>query len=165
MSVTDLLMTVLHASKRVWRRAGWWRSGRQEHGVNTIEMTFVAMFVFVLIAGIVDVGGAYHDYIIAINSSREGARLYSRMSCTTSNRLLITPAVVAAVQGEATNNNLNLTAANVKLDPDPTLMCPVTNSTVRVTVTFNYSTMMGQFWGASTFPIRSQTSMMFYGAD
>ena len=165
MSVTDLSMTVSRASKRLCRRAGWRGLCRQESGVNTVEMTFIAMFVFVLIAGIVDLGGAYHDYIIAINSSREGARLYSRLACTTSNRASITPAVVAAVQAEAENNALVLTAANVELDPDPTQLCPQSNSTVRVVVRFNYNTLMGQFWGASTFPIQTQTSMMFYGSD
>ena len=93
MYATGSSTTASHASRSPFRRvfcglfcrlARWRAAARQEAGANVLEMAFVAMFMFILIAGIVDLGGAYHSYIIAINGSREGARLYARLPCTSS---------------------------------------------------------------------------------
>jgi Flp pilus assembly protein TadG len=145
--------------------ARWLAVLRQESGANVIEMAFIAMFMFVLVAGIVDLGGAFQNYIIVINSSREGARLYARLPCTSTNRAAVKSAVVTAARGEAANSNVSVPAGNVTLSPDPSSACPAAGGTVRVTVQVNYQTLMGKFWGATSFPIRSQTSMMFYGTD
>lgn len=146
-------------------RVGWWAAARQESGANVLEMAFIAMFLFILVAGIVDLGGAYQNYIIVINSSREGARLYARMPCTSTNRTSIRPAVIAAARAEAANSNVTVLASDVTLSPNPDTACPAASSTVRVTVQISYQTLMGKFWGATTFPIRAQTNMMFYGSD
>jgi len=134
-------------------------------------MAFIAMFMFVLIAGVVDLGGAYQHYIIAINASREGARMYSRLPCTSATRAAVRAQVLSATLGEPkpedenskSGNQLVLTAGNVSISPDPAAGCPVPSAEVSVTVQVNYKSLMGPFWGATTFPIRARTSMMFYG--
>lgn len=171
MCVTGWSTIASRASRATAHRFARWRGAAgEERGASVLEMAFIAMFVFVLVAGIVDLGGAYHDHIILINSSREGARLYSRMPCTSSTRGGMKTAVINAAIGEATKtkdgklmNELELTAANVSIQPDG--RCPAPNETVSVTVRIDYKTMMGPFWGATTFPISARTSMMFYGAD
>lgn len=166
MSGIGLSTIALRASKGGRRLGQWWAALRQESGANALEMAFVAMFMFILIAGIVDLGGAYQNYIIAINSSREGVRLYARLPCTSTNRTALKSAVVLAAQAEVgETKSITVTAANVTLSPNPASACPADGATVRVTVQVDYKTSMGQFWGATTFPIRAQTSMMAYGSD
>lgn len=143
----------------------WLAVARQESGANVIEMAFIAMFLFVLIAGVVDLGGAYQNYIVVINSSREGARLYARVPCTSTNHVAVKSAVITAAQGEAVASNVVVPAGNITLAPDPGSACPAPGATVQVTVQVNYETLMGQFWGATTFPIRARTSMMSYGSE
>lgn len=177
MSVTGLSTTASRASRslfcRVFCRVERWRTAaRQEAGANVLEMAFVAMFIFILIAGIVDLGGAYHSYIIAINGSREGARLYARLPCTGStDRAGMKNDIISAARCGAANSKANcltnsiVPAGNVTLSPNLSSACPAAGSTVSVAVQVDYRTTMGQFWGATTFPIRARTSMMFYGTD
>jgi Flp pilus assembly protein TadG len=136
-------------------------------------MAFIAMFMFILIAGVVDLGGAYQHYIIVINASREGARMYSRLLCTTSTRAAVRQQVITAIIGEPkpeseadkSGNQLTLMAGNVTISPDPASACPVAGAEVNVTVQVEYESLMGAFWGATTFPIRARTSMMYYGTS
>ena len=177
MYATGLSTTASRASRNPCRGpfrrlARWQAAAREEAGANVLEMAFVAMFMFILIAGIVDLGGAYHSYIIAINGSREGARLYARLPCTSStNRAGMRSDIVSAARCGAANAKTNclansiVPAANVTLSPNLSSACPAAGSTVRVTVQVDYKTTMGSFWGVTTFPIRAQTSMMFYGTE
>lgn len=150
------------SSSRRWRKPGWAITVQQESGVAALEMAFIAMFVFVLVAGIVDLGGAYQNYIIAINASREGARMYARLPCTGGTMSAVRTAVLAATKGEALNSNVTLSDANIVISPNPASTCPANNTTVSVTVQINYGTLMGPFWGATTFPIRARTSMLYF---
>ena len=138
---------------------------RDEQGASILEMAFVATFFFLFIAGIVDLGGAFQHYIIAINASREGARTYARLPCMTSNQTALHTAIINSAVGEAARSGLTLLAKNVTITPDPATACPARGAQVYVTVQDDFDTMMGAFWDATSFPIRAQTSMMFYGAD
>ena len=173
MCAIDLSTTESRSSER--QPSGWLkRLGflmRDEKGTNVIEFTFVAMFLFTLVAGIVDFGGAYHNYIILVNASREGARLYSRLPCKSDNRSALETAVKAAVVGEADKQlDSNVTDSVIKtkdisLSPSPTSACPASGSAVRVVVQNNYKTLLGGLLGFDTLPIRASTSMEFYGTD
>ena len=88
------------------RRPSRWRKIfpsclRDEKGSSVIEFAFVAMFLFTLVAGAVDFGGAYQNYIVLVNASREGARLYSRLPCKADNRYALESAVKSATVNEA----------------------------------------------------------------
>ena len=136
-----------------------------EHGASILEMAFVAVFFFLFIAGIADLGGAYQHYIITINASREGARTYARLPCLPENRAALHTAIVNSAVGEAARSGLTLLSKNVTITPDPSASCPARGAQVSVTVQDDFDTLMGAFWDATTFPIRGRTSMMFYGAD
>ena len=92
-------------------------------------MAFVAIFFFVFIAGIVDLGGAYQHYIITINASREGARTYARLPCMSSNQSALHTAIVNSAVGEAARSGLTLLAKNVSITPDPSTSCPARGDT------------------------------------
>ncbi len=137
----------------------------EERGSNLIEITFVALFMFGLVAGIVDIGGAFHDYIIVVNASREGARTYSRLPCKTDNRSLLRSAIINSVLTEANGGGLGLTSSNVTITPNPTSACPASGDTVSVTARVDYDSIFGDLFGADSFPIRGFTTMVFYGND
>jgi Flp pilus assembly protein TadG len=141
------------------------RHSCDEHGANILEMAFIAMFLFIFVAGIVDLGGAFQHYIIVINASREAARTYARLPCLPENRAILRSSIVNAALGEAAGSGLTLLSNNITISPDPAAYCPANGAQVNVTVRDDFSTMMGPFWNASTFPIRAQTSMMFFGTD
>jgi Flp pilus assembly protein TadG len=175
MYAIDLLMIALRASSSAFHRLRAWAAGmRQERGVNSLEMAFIAMIIFVLVAGVVDLGGAYQHYIVVTNASREGARLYARLPCTSATRTTIRDSVKQLAINEpksSTNiigggSGIVLLASNVSLSPDPVSNgCPANSQEVSVTVLDNYEPLMGQFWGGVTFPIRARTRMMYYGVD
>jgi Flp pilus assembly protein TadG len=141
------------------------RRGADERGANLLEMGFVTMFLLIFIAGIVDLGGAFQHYIITINASREGARTYARLPCVSANRAVLRASIVNAAIGEAQQSGLTLLAKNIEIFPDPAAYCPANGAEVTVTVQDDFNTLMGAFWNASTFPIRAQTKMMFFGTD
>jgi Flp pilus assembly protein TadG len=138
---------------------------RDERGANILEMAFIAIFFFVFIAGIVDLGGAYQHYIITINASREGVRTYARLPCRSDSKTALHTAIVNSAVGEASRSGLTLLAKNVTITPDPSTSCPARGAQVKVTVQDDFDTLLGVFWNATTFPVRGQTSMMFYGDD
>lgn len=121
------------------------------------------MLLFLFISGLTDLGGAYQHYIVTINASREGARMYARLPCTSSNRVALRDAVIDAAVGEAAESRVTLLRDNITVSPNPASACPASGATVVVTVLDNYAPLMGTFWGETTFPIRASTSMMFYG--
>jgi Flp pilus assembly protein TadG len=118
--------------------------------------------MFLCIAGIVDLGGAYQHYIVAINASREGVRLYARVPCTIANKADLRSAVIKAAVEEGETGRISVLSSNVTLTPNPLTACPTSGATVKVTVRVDYTPFLGSFWGATTFPIRASTNMMFY---
>ncbi len=50
------------------------RLGRDERGQSLVEMTLVVGLLLLLVAGTVDLGRAFHTYIVLTNAAREGAR-------------------------------------------------------------------------------------------
>ncbi len=88
-----------------------------------------------------------------------------RLPCLPENRDALHAAIISAAVGEAERSGLTLLSKNVTITPDPAASCPARGEQVRVTVQDDFDTLMGIFWDATTFPVRAQTSMMFYGAD
>jgi Flp pilus assembly protein TadG len=141
------------------------QSAKDERGANSLEVAFIAMFLFACTAGIVDLGGAFQHYIIVINASREGARTYSRLPCTLANRVALKSAIVDSAVREASNSGLDILPKNVKVTPDPATSCPGTGAQIQVQVQDDFPAIMGALWDATTFPIRAETDMMFFGTD
>jgi Flp pilus assembly protein TadG len=133
---------------------------RKEHGQSLVEMALVTMLLLSLVGGIVDFGGAFHHYIIITNAAREGARQGSRIPCVTFGAF--TTAVVSAALAEAEESGVALVAGDVAVNGSG---CPKAGDELAVTVTFNYTPILGGILGIDEFPIRNSVKMVFFGND
>lgn len=136
-----------------------WRS---ERGANLVEMALISKVLLLFMAGTVDIGRAFNNYIIITNAAREGARL----PCSGANRTLYRLAIVNAAIQEAAGSGLTLTGANVAITPDPVgAGCAAAGAPIDVTISTDFATIMGGILGFNTFPLRISASMLFYGND
>jgi Flp pilus assembly protein TadG len=121
-------------------------------------MALVLLILALLVFGIVDVGRAFHHYIIVTNACREGARLAARLPDPNDDPDAFVPAVEAATMAEASNSNVDLTppAASIAIAGPRTSGDPIS-----VTVTYTYTTIIGGLVGLSEFPMRTTTEMRY----
>lgn len=141
---------------------------RGERGANLVEMAIVTPLLLVLLAGIVDIGRTFNNYIIITNAAREGARLAARLPCYTDNstqRAALRAAIVAAVVQEAANSGIQLDPAEISIYPDPASACAGAGNPIRVTVTHPYSTLMGGILGIGNLSLPSSATMVSFGND
>ena len=126
---------------------------RDERGANILEMAFVAIFLFLFIAGIVDLGGALSTLHYCHQCLAEGARTYARLPCLPENRTALHSAIVGSALGEAARSGLTLLAKNVTIFARSVrhLVLPLA-AQVRVTVQDDFDTMMGSFWERNHIP-------------
>lgn len=127
-------------------------------GQSVIEMALVLLILALLVFGIVDVGRAFHHYIIVTNACREGARLAARLPDPNDDPDAFVPAVEAATMAEASNSNVDLTppGASIAIAGPRTSGDPIS-----VTVTYTYTTIIGGLVGLSEFPMRTTTEMRY----
>lgn len=124
-----------------------------EQGASLVEFALVALLLILLLAGVVDLGRAFHSYIVITNASREGARYGSHFPGHAAG-------IVAAVQQEAAGNGMTLTADNVQVTvPNPAH----SGDTIRVEVSFDFDTFMGGVLGLDTITMRQATEMVVFG--
>lgn len=145
------------------------RSIRSEKGANLVEMAFVSIFLLLLVAGIADLGRAFNNYIIITNAAREGARFAARMPCNAGSAASLKSAIEATVVREAVNSGIDLAdgaLTDIAISPDPVGGgCPADGTPVAVTVTYDFATILGGVLGSAEFPLRSTTTMLFFGND
>ena len=147
------------------------RRAMSDTGANVVEMALVSMFLLVLIGGMVDLGGAFQNYIIITNAAREGARTAARLPChrtggSDDNTVAISNAIRQAVVDEAAGSNLALDGSQVTIIPDPiTTACPVAGEPYEIRVEIQYQTLLGSLWGANQFPVGNSAIMAFSGND
>ena len=75
---------------------------RDERGANLIEMALVTGLLLLMTAGAMDLGRAFHSYIVITNAAREGARYGSRFPWDGAE-------IQAAVQREAAASGVTVT--------------------------------------------------------
>ena len=143
---------------------------RSENGQSLVEMALVAPLLLLLLAGVVDFGRAFHDYIVIMNSAREGARIASRLPCragSITQRQTLKTTIQNAVIQEAVNSGVTLAATNVTISPDPINSGCYSEggSPITVRVDYTVSTILGSLIGVSAIPMPSQTSMVWFGND
>ncbi len=139
---------------------------RGERGANLIEFALSAVVLLMLIAGVVDFGGAFQNYIIITNAAREGARTASKLPCSAANRTQYVSAVVSAATSEAASGNVGgggrLTSPTT---PNLATTCPTAGNPVIVSVRHTYSTLFSAFVGAASFDLVAKAQMIFFGND
>ncbi len=150
-------------TKRISRVA---HLARDDRGTAVAEMAMTLVLLIILLAGAVDIGRAFQDYIVVINASREGARRAAQLPCNGSNQSALRSAIVQAAVGEAAGSNTTITAGDVTITPDPVGSgCPAAGATVEVAVSIDFSTALGGIIGLTEFPIGASTTMIYFGND
>lgn len=116
-----------------------------EAGISLLETAMVIPLLLIMLAGVVDVGRAYHTYITTINAAREGARFGV-------NRPWDINGIRTVVRNEAATSGVDLSGAAISVNSSGS------GNPVRVTVQLNYPMFMGGVIGINTIPI-STTSV------
>ena len=139
---------------------------RNERGANLVEMALISTILLLLVAGVIDIGRAFNNYIIITNAAREGVRQGSRLPCSAANKALYRVAIVDATLAEAAGSGITLAAGNLSIAPDPVSTgCAGAGNPLDVTVEYTFTTILGGILGVSEFPLRNSASMLFYGND
>ena len=140
---------------------------RDERGASVIETALVSVLLLLMIGGMVDLGGAFQNYIIITNAAREGARTAARTPCKSDNRAALAASIVQAAIDEAAGSNLTLAAGNITITPNPVgVGCATPGGPIEVTVMVPYGTLLGGLWGgAATFNIANSATMAYAGGD
>lgn len=137
-------------------RYPWQRILRGQRGANLIEMALVTTLLLLLFGGIVDLGRAFHSYIVITNAAREGARMGSHF-------LDRADLIVAAAIQEAAESGLEISAGNVDYE------CPrscVAGQPIRVTVEYEVPMFLGGVFGYGTsLTLTGYAEMVIFGRD
>ncbi|MCE5258470.1 MAG: pilus assembly protein, partial [Chloroflexi bacterium] len=125
-------------------------SNRQEHnkGASLVEMALMLPILVLILAGVGDLGRAFHDYIVINNASREGARYASHfpdadvgIKQTTVNEAVSSG--VAITTSQVAIGGLNSTKGN-----------PIT-----VTVSYPFRPILTRIIGRSVITMTARTQM------
>lgn len=126
-----------------------------ERGQNLVEFALVLLLLLLLLAGVVDLGRAFHSYIVITNASREGARYGSHFPAHRTG-------IVEAVQRETIGTGVLIIADNIQVAvPNPAR----SGDTIRVEVAFDFPTVMGGILGIDTITMRRSTEMVVFGTS
>jgi Flp pilus assembly protein TadG len=134
---------------------------RNDRGANLVEMVLVMFLLLLLLAGIVDFGRAFNNYIIITNASREGARYGSHFPH-------LEGRIKATTIGEAADSGITLTPADITVIPSPSSGVPSIagpGEPIRVTVEYQFATILGGIAGFDNLTLRSSTEMIVFGQD
>jgi len=127
---------------------------RDQRGANLVEMALVMLLLLLLLAGVVDFGRAFNNYIIITNASREGARCGSHFPH------LPDDIKGAAIQ-EAANSGVTLLPGHITvigLNAPP-------GAPIEVVVEYQFATILGGITGVGNLTLRSSTEMIVFGLD
>ncbi len=130
---------------------------RSERGANLVEFAIVAPLLILLIAGIADIGRAFHSYMIITNASREAARYAARYP-------LHNIGICQAALNETTGSAVTLNCATDLAKTFPNASS-AGGQPVRVTVTINFPTIIGSFIGTNNLTLSARTEMAIFGLD
>jgi len=117
-------------------------------------MALVLPLLLLLVVGIIDFGRAFNNHIIITNAAREGARAASRFP---KNAGLIETATIQ----EAFKSGVDLTSDSIDIEG----LYSEPGQTIRVTVTYQFDTILGGFVGADSLTLSSSTAMVVFGFE
>lgn len=130
---------------------------KRENGQSLVETALVLPFLLLLLAGIIDLGFAFHGFIVLANASREGARYASKLS----HDVLF---IERAVRREAAGNGLDVEAIGINVVFTPA-GGSLAGHKVQVVATYDLDTVLGRLLGADVLTIRVSTVMVVFGSD
>lgn len=132
---------------------GHW--AHEERGSNLVETAFVVPVLLLLLAGVIDLGRAFHDYIILTAAAREGAYFAAYFPDQIT---LIQDRVLQA----ASDAGVPLVRSNITV----TQIAGVgADRGVRVTVARRINLVLGAILGMDTLTIRSYAEMPILASE
>jgi Flp pilus assembly protein TadG len=127
----------------------------EDTGANLVEAVLVLFLLIVLVAGLADIGRAWHSLVVVHNASREGARYASRFPDSESE---IRQAAIA----EAAGSTVALYETNVFIVG----LNATAGQPISVKVAYPYRTIMGSVIGVgSVITLTGVTEMIVFGID
>ena len=136
------------------------RMRRSERGQNLIEMALLLPVLIMITIGVIDMGRAYHHYIIITNASREGARFGSRFPHYATGIIETTIGEAIPDDGEpCRSGNVCLSPADVTI----TGLSGAAGMPLRVTVTYDFPTILGHIIGLPNLQLCGYTEMVIFG--
>ena len=130
--------------------------GRERHnkGGSMVELALLLPLLVLILAGVVDLGRAFHDYIVITNASREGARYASHFP----NDLT---GIRDTANDEAVSTGVAIDTNQVSVD---VLNAP-SGDPITVTVHYGFHTILARIVGVPTIMLTSRTQMVVFGYD
>ena len=141
---------------------------RSERGQSLVELALVLPLLILLLAGMVDFGRAFSNYIVITNAAREGARMAARLPCYPDNptqRAAIALDIVAATRNAVAGSQVPPDEMDIVITPDLAISCPGKGNPFRVTVSYTFSPLMGGILGIADLTVSNFAAMQAYGID
>ena len=133
--------------KRMWR---------DERGQDLLELAIVMPLLFIILAGVFDLGRSMNNYIIITNAAREGARYASHWPGAT-----FEDRIKQATIDEAAESGVALLPANIAvLGLNAAAGLPIE---VRIERQFPF--LMGSIIGMGEVTLRARAEMIVFGGD
>ena len=127
------------------------RAGR---GQSVVEMALVLFILAFLLVGIVDIGRAFHHYMVITNAAREGARYASRFPEDQSG-------IENATIQEAANSGVTIEVDGITI----TGLNGEENDPIQVEIEYPLPMIIGGLIGLDELTLRSSTQMVIFGLD
>lgn len=131
---------------------------RNDKGGSMVELALLLPLLLLILAGIADLGRAFHDYIIITNVAREGARYASLHA----NLSFLADTQQAAID-EAQASGITLAPSDVTLTFIPPIPTPGQIATATITVTHRFNLFVGRIFGGSVITMHSGMQMTAVG--
>ena len=131
----------------------------KEAGQEAVEFALLLPLLLLIVFGVLDLGRAFHAAIVITNAARVGAR-YGMDYPGNYNGIL------AAARAEAVGSGIDLTTSTIDaycVDPLDPANFPVpcgSGKPLRVSVTYNFTLILGFVLPDPTIPIYRDTEMM-----
>ncbi|HIC89426.1 MAG TPA: pilus assembly protein [Anaerolineae bacterium] len=125
------------------------RNLRQGRGQSLVELALLLPVLLLILVGVVDVGRAFHAYLVVTNSAREAAR-YGAFHA---DQLSTVPDVALA---EIERGGLDPSRASVTVEP------AASGEPLRVTVTYQFDLIMGAILGLESISLQSSMAMVTF---
>lgn len=137
------------------RRGPTGRWVHEERGSNLVEAAFVVPVLLLLLAGVIDLGRAFHDYIILTAAAREGAYFAAYF-----------PDQITLIQDRVLQAASDAGAPVVRSNITVTQIAGVGGDrAVRVAVARRIDLILGAILGMDTLTIRSHAEMPILASE
>lgn len=127
--------------------------GAEQRGSSLVEMAIGSLVLVLVLAGVADLGRAFHSGIAISNAAREGARYAARYPT-------YLDGIRAATKQEGAAGGVSLTDGNITVGS----LGAISGAPISVTVTYPYTnTVMSGITRVETINLRASVTMVVFG--